>query len=146
MMSTAASAPPFVPEFCATMTSLLPYRIARSVVLRHGRHRQTGDAKGPEGPSARLRTDPAATVGPSGQVLRGTLAAGPGLLGLPLSLGFGAFRTSPPGRLVGLPNRTSRCAQSALRLSQGVPLGFPFLPLRLLGARRILRTRLRESR
>jgi hypothetical protein len=36
-----------------------------------------------------------------------------------LSLGFGAFRASPPAQLVSCPNRTSRCAQSALRLSQG---------------------------
>ena len=56
-----------------------------------------------------------------------------------LSLGFGASRASPPAQLVSCPNRTSRCAQLALRLSQGVPFGTLTQPLRLLGARRILR-------
>jgi hypothetical protein len=41
------------------------------------------------------------------------------------SMGFGASRASPPAQLVSCPNRTSRCAQSALRLSQGSRPRFP---------------------
>jgi hypothetical protein len=93
----------------------------------------------PERPPARHRPKPVTTFGPSGLALRATSRGCLGFLPLPLSLGFGAFRASPPVGLVGLPNPRSRCAQSALRLSQGVPFGSLTQPLRLLGARRTLR-------
>jgi hypothetical protein len=94
----------------------------------------------PERPPARRQPKPPTTFGPSGLALRATCCSCLGFLPFPLSLGFGAFRASPPAELVGLPNPTSRCAQSALRLSQGVPFGSLTQPLRLLGATRTLRT------
>src|SRR5437773_11948654 len=85
------------------------------------------DDEKPEGPPARCRTDPAATVGPSGQVLRGTLAVVPGPPPASPFVGLWGLPNLPTRTASWPTNRTSRCAQSALRLSQGVPFGFPVL-------------------
>jgi len=89
-----------------------------------------GDIRGkkeePEGPSARRKPKPPATVGPSGSGAPSNLSQPSWFPGRStLSLGFGASRASPPAQLVSCPNRTSRCAQSALRLSQGSRPRFP---------------------
>jgi len=86
----------------------------------------TGRKEEPEGPSARRRPKPPTTVGPSGSGAPSNLSQPSWFPGRStLSLGFGASRASPPAQLVGFPNRTSRCAQSALRLSQGSRPRFP---------------------
>src|SRR5262245_51043116 len=80
----------------------------------------------PEGPPARRKPKPPATVGPSGSGAPSNLSQPSWFPGRSaLSLGFGASRASPPAQLVSCPNRTSRCAQSALRLSQGSRPRFP---------------------
>ena len=112
---------------------------SRGSGLRNGPGQGPGTRKRPERPLARHRPKPVTTFGPSGLALRATCCSCLGFLPFPLSLGFGAFRASPPAELVGLPNPASRCAQSALRLSQGVPFGSLTQPLRLLGATRTLR-------
>ena len=84
------------------------------------------DKEEPEGPPARRRPKPPATVGPSGSGAPSNLSQPSWFPGRStLSLGFGASRASPPAQLVSCPNRTSRCAQSALRLSQGSRPRFP---------------------
>ena len=85
-----------------------------------------GGKKEPEGPSARRKPKPPATVGPSGSGAPSNLSQPSWFPGRStLSLGFGASRASPPAQLVSCPNRTSRCAQLALRLSQGSRPRFP---------------------
>ena len=85
-----------------------------------------GGKEEPEGPSARRKPKPPATSGPSGSGAPSNLSQPSWFPGRStLSLGFGASRASPPAQLVSCPNRTSRCAQSALRLSQGSRPRFP---------------------